>query len=704
LVFAAALYLVFRALVLHSNFDVVCLPNYELYMGNIAHIADEGWRGAPLHQYYDNCGGHLVTGILAVPLFQLFGESYLALKLVPVLLGLGTLVLIWNVLARWFDPRAAALAVFLFALAPPTLTKYSMLAKGNHFENLFFQLACVWIFLRIHDSARKTGWILAFGATAGFAVFFYFGSLVMVALLALTHLFVRGIKRGLLDYAIALPAFAAGISPLVWVQLHSASRPGGFLEAKFFDSPPRLGGFLGRIGRFLTDYLPRAGVFEDVGPLPARIAEAVFLGAFLVAWLTVVVELVRSLRETRHTDRGGMPAEDARFQALRYLPFVLYLPIVTLVVGTSTFEFKEYQPPVEVGQFRYLVPHFTFATMLLGIAVTIHWRSSARARKVVGAALAAAALSTCAFTLPIVDWSFARPGLGAAYDGYLLRYYANVVLRDTWADPTTGRRTWDHARVTRQLGEFDAIERHELWFSVGHHAASAQTMDIKAAKTPPALDLAAICAPYPADSHADLARGAGSCLRELAERGPAERNVVTTALARLVETDDPLAGWVVEGMCLNFEFPLARVTEKQVGKSAALEPLLPVELRAAWRRGQGIECGRLIARGIPSDLAVVRGVAAGIREEDREEFWLGVGIGLARDGATGGPSGVLEKEIPAERRAIVSTGFGAGMRHGLGSDACARLLDAWKATREEAELRALERGMLWPEYPRPLEL
>ncbi len=704
LILAAAVYLAFRALVLHSNFDAVSLPNYELYMGNIAHIADEGWRGAPLHQYYDNCGGHLVTGIFAIPFFTLCGETYLALKLVPVALGLLTLILIWDVLARWFDPRAAALAAFLFAIAPPTLTKYSMLAKGNHFENLFFQLACVWLFLRLHSSSRKTPWILAFGATAGFAIFFYFGSMAMVALLALTHLCLRGPRRGLLDFALALPAFGVGIAPLLWVQLHSASRPGGFLEAKFGESRPRLDGFLERIGRFLTEFLPRAGVFEDLGPLPARLAESVFLVLFLVAWLTIVVEMVRGWRALRASTPGSPSAEDARLPVLRYLPFALYLPVVTLVVGTSTFEFKAYQPPVEVGQFRYLVPHFTFATMIFGMAVALHWRSRARVRRWLGSVLAVGVLSTSLFTLPIASGPLARPGLGSAYDGYLLRYYANVALRDTWPDPLTGRRTWDHERVVQQLGEFDPIERHELWFSIGHHFAAAQTMDIKVAKTPAGLDLDALCAPYPAEHHPDLARGAGSCLREFSERGEAGRRLISSALARLVESDHPLASWVVEGMCLNFEFPLARVTEKQVGRTAALEPLIPAVLLPTWRRGQGIECGRLIARGIPADLEVTRRVAAGIPPAAGADYWFGVGVGLARDGAIGSLPALLEPEIPAAWRTRVLTGLGAGLRHGIGTEACAPLLDAWTSALDERERSALEHGMRWPEYPRPLSM
>lgn len=45
---AALVYVAYRALVLHTAFDAVSIPAYEVTsMGNIAHIAVGGWRGAP---------------------------------------------------------------------------------------------------------------------------------------------------------------------------------------------------------------------------------------------------------------------------------------------------------------------------------------------------------------------------------------------------------------------------------------------------------------------------------------------------------------------------------------------------------------------------------------------------------------------------------------------------------------------------------
>ncbi len=126
---SVALYLGFRGLVLHTNFDAVAVPVFEVpVQGNLAALLAAGERGAPLASYYDNCGGHILTGLLAAPLYALLGPSYLALKLVPLLLGLATLLLVWRVLARHYDRDAAGAFALLFAIGPPTLLKYSLLA------------------------------------------------------------------------------------------------------------------------------------------------------------------------------------------------------------------------------------------------------------------------------------------------------------------------------------------------------------------------------------------------------------------------------------------------------------------------------------------------------------------------------------------------------------------------------------------------
>lgn len=661
LILACAAYLVLRGLVLARNFDAVCLPSYELALGNIAHLLLEGWAGAPLHQHYDNCGGHLVTGILAAPLFGLLGESYLALKLVPVLLGLATLVLGWSLLDRHFGRRAANLAAFLFALGPPTLVKYSMLAKGNHFENLPFQLAVLWIFYRMHSSPRKERWMPLFGLASGFAIFFYFGSMALAALLGAMHLGIRGLRRGFADLARILPGFAVGIAPLAWVWIGAGERPGGFLGAKLGgEHRPPLGRILERLAELWTDLLPRAGCFEDLGPIPGRVAEGLFFAAFLGAWASLLPALAAGVRRAlrRSSALEGAARERERFDDLKLWPLVAYLPFVSLAFAASTFEFKPYGAPLEVGQFRYLVPHFALATLVFGAALEGGLRQAAGARRRLAVALSGAALACGLFTLPIVDSSFAHPGLGSAYAGYYLPYYNNVVARDTWRDPATNRVRWDEARVVRQISDLPRAERADPYFGVGYHAAYSQLMPLQKGSAA-GLDLAALLAPYPAEHHVDLARGAGSHLRFLAARGG--RAEVRAALA--ASAGHPLAPAAVEGLCIPFEFPLARTTRARLAETRTLGELCPPGLAAAWVRGQGLQVGRLLARGIQSDVAAALQLAELQRPDERQEFWRGVGIGIASAAAPdarGRPAAL--DTAPAELAGACRAGFESELR------------------------------------------
>src|SRR6185369_16851410 len=85
---------ILRALVLHTNFDSVAVWMYELSpMGT---LAESALRGFPLppQSFYANAGGQVIAGYASVPAFLLFGWSYLSLKVVPFLLGSGTLLLV----------------------------------------------------------------------------------------------------------------------------------------------------------------------------------------------------------------------------------------------------------------------------------------------------------------------------------------------------------------------------------------------------------------------------------------------------------------------------------------------------------------------------------------------------------------------------------------------------------------------------------
>ncbi len=701
LAIALVVYVAYRALVLYTNFDAVCMPNYELYFGNIGKVLLDGWYGPPLSQYYDNCGGHLVLGLASAPMFALFGPSYLALKLVPLVLGFLALIVIWAIARREFGTRAAGLAVLFFAIGPPTLAKYSMLAKGNHFENLLFQLLALWAFYRLHrfavgTPARARG-LLIFGVCAGFAVFFYFGSLVLLAVLAVMHLLIRGPRGALADLRYLLPAGLLGLSPLIWIQLSGGARPSTFLGSHFGGTGGAQVQHIDRIARLkqlFGDFLPRGTCFEDLGPVPGELANWTYLAVFVISWLALMPRLVRGVKRSLKSFRQGESGSAAeremrRFQDLKTLPLLGYLPAFILLYSVSRFEFDAYSPPVEVGQFRYLVPHYMFACFVVAIAAAQFIASSKRLARA-GWAMAALMLVTQLFSLPVIDLSFERTDLANRYPGYDFRYEKSVLLRDSLVDPQSGARTWDLELLAAQLAEFPRREKQESAFGLGHWMAWAQTMPpAKKASEPrqPHLSLAELCAPFSEEVGIDLARGAGAFLRST------NKEQLARLLAQLIQEDHPLLPFVIEGLCLRSDFPLALRTRAQLRANRALGSLIPANLHYAWRRGQGVVLGRLLTRGIASDVALVQEQLTTEQAAADSELWYGVGFGAAESlGELEAPPTWLV-QVAGAGRAATLRGLGAGLRQRLGLEAAAPVFKAWKPSLTPEDRGALEQGL-----------
>ncbi|HAH19368.1 MAG TPA: hypothetical protein DCL49_00510, partial [Candidatus Omnitrophica bacterium] len=125
LFFLIGLFLVFRLLVLLTYSNRLYEPE-ELYRGTIAREIIHGPL-IPLWEYLDFKveyfpGGTLVVGILAVPFFWLFGETYFSLKLVALLFALGTFVLWYLFLDKFFSRRIAVVTALIFIFCVPFYT------------------------------------------------------------------------------------------------------------------------------------------------------------------------------------------------------------------------------------------------------------------------------------------------------------------------------------------------------------------------------------------------------------------------------------------------------------------------------------------------------------------------------------------------------------------------------------------------------
>jgi hypothetical protein len=699
---AALLYVALRWLIVDTAFDKVALWMYETYpMGTQAELAIRG-VDYPLRFYYDNAAGQILAGFLTVPSFLVFGPTYLALKVVPFVLGLLTLFLLYFFLRSNFGRRAANLGAFLFTLGPPTLVKYSVICSGNHFENLFFSLLAIACFYRLQakpESARRR---FAAGLSAGFALFVFLGALIPIGILAGMHAGLRGLRRALRDLPLVLAGFTLGILPLLVLNLSTNARGLGFLSAKFGDEgQAEKGGVTERFLEFLTAHLPRAGVFEPFAGLSGAALGAIFCAGFAVAYLLSVPGALRGIATLVRglgRPRTG-PSESARaFESVKLVPFVLYLPLAALAYGISNFRIGGHAPPIEVAGYRYFLPHFLFAIVLAAVvsARALERGGVARAGGIVlSGSLLACGLSNFA----LVDWSFTHPRLGSYYEGYDLSKLARGLL--------STRNGLAPGEVVARIEGFPPLVRQRvavaLGFNLGVRQVDTRRNAARAAGDPEAwrMDLAALLAEYPHDLRADIARGAGMALRfdgvmrgrpaeeltsrleALREHTPAEMRRSLRAVAEGASTSNP-------------GLPLESETGRVLAGNRASIASAQGDLRLDLLRGQGLLCGRLMRRGIPSDEARVCDVAHAFSGAELEAFSIGYGLGLAEGGEEPAVSAALLGLVPEGMRAAVWLGFGSSLGRMYRGDAQS-IARIFLGGLESAERESFERGLSVPD-------
>ena len=658
---ACLLYVVVRGLILFTAFDDVCIPIYELPgVGMIPKIALDGWKGAPVQLYYDNCGGLISTGLFAIPFYALFGTTYLTLKLVPATLGFGVLLLLWRYLDRHWSRIAANVGALVFALGPPTLTKYSLLAKGNHFENLFFQLVVLTAFAAVQMRPERRLRLFAFGASCGFAIFTYFGSLAIVGLTSLLHLVLRGPLRTIRDIGYALPGVVVGLSPLIWISMDDG-RPLRFILGLLGGGDKRPFDPASQFQSFATQILPNAGCFEDLGPAPGRIGEMVFLAAFLGAWLTLLPGVLRAILQSLRS--WGRPRGDAsiheNFHKLRHAPFVLYFPAMTAVVTFGGIQFSYYAPPVEIGGFRYLVPHFMYGAMVIGTAISVGITSDSGVRRAWAAVLGGLTLASVPFLMPIIDWSFSNTGAGKRYNGFWMPYYSGVALHRHKEEVKARPTHWDFDKVVATIDDFEPFERREIAFGIGYHVTMARDLSRKHPE-PPTLET--LIETFPEVDHESLARGMGSYLRKMLEMGKGRRKRFEQYLTNSIETEHPLLPQLIEGLSVPYGFPLTRTLAHQFSRTRANAGSIPAPLRSDWMRGRGLAIGRIAGRAQPADDTVLETELAKPPYRGPGAFWRGLGRGIATQARPNDALTILERWTPEEHRLEALFGLGAEMR------------------------------------------
>jgi hypothetical protein len=685
LVVAILAYVGLRLAVLQTNFDAVAMPSFELgTIGNLAMVVSEEHGGAPIADHFDNVGGHLVVGLLAAPLYALLGPQYSTLKLVPLALGIGTLILVWRLLSRHFDRRAAILAAFLFAFAPPVLFKYSVIAKGNHFENLVFQLWFLNAFFDMHARGVTRRGLIWTGLSAGCAVFVYTGALLTVASALALHVWVRGARKCLSDAAWAGLTFALGVFPLLWLDVASGGRERQFLRTRFIDNHvPDVGNFASRWRGFWTEILPQSAGFEDAAGIPGKWASVFFVLCFAAAWCVAALAVWRAVRST--PARRTHESERARFEGSKTTIWLLHLPAISLLAAAFDFQFTGYNAPVAIGNYRYLVPHVAWAIVLIAIACSRLRESPNVGWKRFGGVLATGSLATGLFTLPLVHTDGSTTNLGSRYEGFWFESYPNVMFRD---------REWVVGDMEADVASFDARDAHRVYQGLGFSLAWLVELRGASANGSGEERMHDIVGKFAPDHAIDVARGIGAHLQRGPDSGAQGTERLRAVLVSLDQSSDPFAPYVIEGLALDQKYPLVVSARSFLERGLVLAPLVPERLVGRFFRGLGIACGRELPRDLPIDRSLAAEFALATPALVRDEFFFGLGWGAAETTNSGDRVAALRRAIGSEYVAATWTGFGAACRH----DRDSSLRTPLDLTRAEAEWVA--QGREWKDYPR----
>lgn len=158
---------------------------FELFSGNVAAALLDGLQlDLSRLTIIPHIRGGPVFGLLGTPLFALFGETLLVLKLVPLAWHALSVALMVALLARHGGRSAAWAGLGLALCAPPLLAKLSVLGLASHLEALLPALLALLAWSSIVQGQRtaRSAWV-RLGLAVGFCSFFHLQALLLCLIL-----------------------------------------------------------------------------------------------------------------------------------------------------------------------------------------------------------------------------------------------------------------------------------------------------------------------------------------------------------------------------------------------------------------------------------------------------------------------------------------------------------------------------------------
>ncbi|MBI5375272.1 MAG: hypothetical protein HZA77_07545 [Candidatus Schekmanbacteria bacterium] len=425
----ASVFIIFRLSILLTSLDVI-YDSEELYRGAIAKELITG-RILPLFDYLytDYEGGSLIMGMAAVPFFQLFGESYFALKLVTFIISLVIFTLWYFLLLRYFG-KICALCFSAIAIFPaPGLLKISLTSWGNHFESLLFTTAALSLLLAAYEKEKKRAdfsLIIFFaGLIIGTGIFFSYSIAPQLAALFFSILVInwgdwRFLKKSILPL---LSGAIFGFLPGIYFNLthdFAGFRIKGKSISQLLAESSESTSSLARLKDFFINIIPSSPCYNSDSIIDIHSPQLLTAFFYFISIL-ILVKVVKGtqpfyklLKEKKSESRGAIIA----------LFLIFYIAFFALTYSLTSFQigqgYKDY------FGFRYMAPIMYVFSIAMAISASSLIANRLKWKKWAGIMLVAlSVLLNINYDFRFLN--FKSPTSALSYKGYNYFWLGQVV-------------------------------------------------------------------------------------------------------------------------------------------------------------------------------------------------------------------------------------------------------------------------------------
>lgn len=181
--------------------------------------------------------GALLASFLTTPFFLLFGKTFFALKLVPFVWHIFSLIAWYFVFRTHFPKRQTFLILLFLALPLPEILQFMLNNNGFHFEMILWMALSILVFQKFLDGKLSEKWAgLGLGLLGGFSSMLALISLVTQATL---WIYLGALKTNTLRKRIFYLNYFLGFvtSFFPWILLNLHNKGVGVLQVFYFFTP-----------------------------------------------------------------------------------------------------------------------------------------------------------------------------------------------------------------------------------------------------------------------------------------------------------------------------------------------------------------------------------------------------------------------------------------------------------------------------------